>query len=73
MALRADSVLLDGLNATEWTITTDLWNRLLQVHSARRTPDAGRILVFPRSVRDSSSAQVTVIRLERLLMVRVFG
>jgi hypothetical protein len=33
MDWRDDSVLLDGLNGTDWTITTHLWSRLLQVRA----------------------------------------
>jgi hypothetical protein len=35
MDWRDDSVLLDGLNGTDWTITTHLWSRLLQVRALR--------------------------------------
>jgi hypothetical protein len=33
MDWREDKVLLDGLNGSDWTITTRLWSRLLQVRA----------------------------------------
>ena len=33
MDWREDKVLLDGLNGSNWTITTRLWSRLLQVRA----------------------------------------
>ena len=43
MDWREDKVLLDGLNGSDWTVTTRLWSRLLQVRAL--PPEQVKVLV----------------------------